>query len=345
MVQIIVPFSVPGEAPASTPRNTPATPPSTDTNIGSRLAIPTAQTTPQPTTPATPQAGSSYSAAETNARNAERGVVKSARTKMGSPVAGAAVTDNCLVTLRSGQVCDVSLALRLGKLVRHGDGSLTEPGHAPATQQQQPQAPQQADAKDDPKSPDKTDTKTDDAPEYDLFDEAGEALVGEIATGVANTDVEAAIGSVAQGLDVSDTVVGRIASQRHLEPAQVQEQIGEVRELFEMQAQDKVRESGLDPDMLFEWGYRERPKLMEAAIRQHLHSRSTRAYETVMDAYIEDLPNIDPNLALNANFGGAATARKGPRGEILITLPNGLETSWKAAVKAGYIKLGHRRRK
>lgn len=338
MVQIVVPFSRPADAPADTNKAAPQA--AARVGADTSLSIKTTQTTPQSPAPAAPQERNSYSAAETVAKNTSRGVVELARTRMGSPVAGAAVTDDCLVTLRSGQVCDVGLALRLGKLVRDAGGSLSEPGRTPAVQQQTQQQPGAKDTND----PDKTDNKPDDAPSYDLFDDAGEALVGDVANGVSNLNVEAAIGAIASGNEIDDDTLGRIASSQHREPEQVREQVGQVREMFELQAQQKVRDSGLDPDMLFAWAYAERPKLMNVAIRQHLHSRSTRAYEPVMDAYIEALPDIDPNLALNVAFGDGTTVRKGPKGEVLVKLRNGMETSWKAAVKAGYIKLGHRRR-
>lgn len=166
-------------------------------------------------------------------------------------------------------------------------------------------------------------------------------MLAELVVTTMPGDQIAAIQQFAAEGVIDQNLINKAASDAHVEPSVMEGQIETVRTAMLAQASAVVEKSGVNPDAVWQWANQHHRAALGEAVRAHAMNRSTTGYTNVARAYMEALPEHDPELILNSDFGGQGRAHRDPNtGKIIITTKGGHQFEWKAALKAGVVSLG-----
>lgn len=299
--------------------------------------------------------GGSHTISHETKEHAEEGqTITSGRTPSGVPRDQSQLTDNDVIRVAGGET-SVKAAIAAGLVSRNPDGSLTVTrGRSPKgkgnareararSAADQQQAQQQEQQGEDHQS---EDGGEDVEANMEALDDTTEGVITEAAQKLSPTDVRGAIEDLAKGQYVREEAIGRMASELGIEPDDMQGRVEQVRGAMQEQAMNRMAAHGVaDAQEIVNWAWENAPEMMGEAIRTHATQRSTKGYDKVVQAYTEQLDNVAPHALLNAQPGdGIRSIRRADNGKILLTLDDGQEMEYRAAVKAGHIKLSKAKR-
>ena len=239
------------------------------------------------------------------------------------------MTPDSVVKLSSnGMSMSLQSALTSGMVTKNPDGSYSEgpEGGGGGTQ---------GGDDDDDKEP-----HPDLAAEFLPSDEA-EAIITELVQNTSVGDQIEIIQQLTSGEGVVDQhLLDKAAGDARLEPDALASKMETVRASMLVQASAVVAKHGVDPEAVWLWSNEHHlPELQKAARRHAMHG-TPAVYNSIAEAYILALPEHDPELILNSDFGGQGRAHKDTEtGAIIITDASGRTYSWQSAVRAGIIKL------
>lgn len=245
------------------------------------------------------------------------GVFTDMRTRTGFPLTMEQLEPQSIVGVPGIGQMELRHAINAGFVVQNANGSYSKnSGQArqPAKQPVHPDLRTEG-----------TDKTTEDA--FEIFENR-----------TAMSTQATAIHELASNGEMSANTMNQLASDMGVEPAQMDEFVGTIRQGFERQARSAIAESGVDPDKVLQWAYAERPAQMSESIKRQLSKRNPDGYRSIAKEYLQNLDTIDPDAILNAQLGKGIEARK-VKGKVILYTPYG-ELPWKSAIRSGMIRLG-----
>jgi len=261
---------------------------------------------------------------ELTQRDPSGGILSTARSTFGRPVAGTDVRPNSIVKV-GGMETSVAAAVAAGLLQRNGDGSYSETGDGSQVSSQAPQEPQQPQEQ---QQQDPAATKVEDLPQQ-LHEYAQ-----DFCSRVDNVTVTSAVNALINGGDLSDNLVGQIAGQMQLEPGEVRGRTDQIRAAYTEQAYKMVGEHA---QAIFDYANAHEPRALQAATQKHVTQEDPRAYDEVVRSFWLNLDRYAPAAILSANNAKDVGARRESNGSITVELKGYPRMSWQAAVRAGLI--------
>ena len=235
------------------------------------------------------------------------------------------------VTLQNGMEMTIRSALEAGFVSQNPDGSYSEG----------PEAGGGGTQGDDDDDDDDKEPHPDLVAEF-LPDEEAEAIMTELVQNTSVGDQIEIIGQLTSGEGVVDQhLLDKAAGDARLEPDALTSKMETVRASMLVQASAVVAKHGVDPEAVWLWSNEHHLPELQKATRRHAIHGTPAVYNAIAEAYILALPEHDPELILNSDFGGQGSARRDPdTGKIVITDSNGAQYDWAAAVRSGIVKLG-----
>lgn len=249
------------------------------------------------------------------------GLITQGRTASGSPVVGGALNENHIVNI-GGLETSLKAAIAARLVTANPDGTFSV-----VSQEARAQAQREREAQ----------AKAEAAEAVETVDRGTEATITTFANGVSPSTVMGAILDFASGQDVREGHITHAASELGMEPTKVRAMVEQVRGAFEAQARSTVDRAGLPSDEVFAWAYQNKPDLMKQAIREQATMRSTKGYQRVAQAYMENMDTINPDALLNAQLGEGLEIKKASNGKLVLKTPKG-EMEYRAAVRSGLLK-------
>ena len=170
--------------------------------------------------------------------------------------------------------------------------------------------------------------------------EAGISAVIETVDPGTQVDI---LSQLASKGEVSSGAIERLASQAGIQPHEAARFVDGVAKEFEAQAKTTLAKAGVDDfDHFSEWVSQHHASELEAAIMAHGMNRNTRGYLPLAQAYVEAMDDHSPDAILSAEFGSGIRAFRADGGEIVLSVPGQGTYGWKAAVRAGLVKVSSR---
>lgn len=229
----------------------------------------------------------------------------------GSPAAS--LTDSAVIEYQ-GQQMPLSVAARLGLVQRDAQGNYSEVTTGDATKAPTDEADQQ-------------EQQAEDGPV--AFSDEGEAYLAHVASEIPAEFHVAVVEQLinGRGVDGLDVSMGELTG---LKGDQYRASVGGALNLFKQQADSDIAKQGIVPEDFYAWAW-QNPQALKAAMREHAASRSTKAYASLIKAYVA---NTSPSTeAMTAGGYETRTERDGSESVCI----NGMWTSVRAAVKAGLL--------
>ncbi|MET0025917.1 MAG: hypothetical protein ABW085_16835 [Sedimenticola sp.] len=274
------------------------------------------------------------------------GVASARSADFGSAQAGASISADSIVDIGGIQM-RVQDAVRAGALAQNPDGSYSDNYKAPQQQtaQQAPPKPNNPLRIETPRTQqqDQIQQQVDQIPAKARLQGDAESQFQEFNASLPGEVVQHAMHVMSSGQDLSDTLVGDLASRLHMEPHELRAKIEPIHEAFAIQAGQEIASYGLDPEAVREWAQENTPDLMKQASFEHFNLRSTDGYNAVAHEYLKQLDKVDPDAILNAELGEGISATIGNRGEILLNTPHG-QMSWASAISTGLVNVSAMKR-
>ncbi|MET0012047.1 MAG: hypothetical protein ABW088_00200 [Sedimenticola sp.] len=288
----------------------------------------------------TPAEGNSFNVGSDVPQNSS-GIATARDRSSGASQIGGSISDDSIVTI-GGMEMRVGDAVAAGAIVKNGDGTYSD-NYAPSKHQsahQSPSKPKNPLAINTPQTSQQEVIKEQvqqvpvsarlDGETEQLFQEFTASLPGAVSQHVMNT--------FADGQELPQSFVGQLASENHVEPYVMQEKIDAIREAFAVQAGQEIAKYGLDPTSVKEWAQENVPEVLKQAVFQQFNLRTTEGYHDVVNTYLANLDQIDPDAILDAELGEGITTQVGPDGVVLLNTPHG-QFSWSGAVRAGLVNV------
>ena len=230
-------------------------------------------------------------------------------------VSGSSIDENCIVNI-GGMEVSVKAAMAAGLLRQDSDGSYLE-------------------VKEAPKEP----VKQEHQEEQESLDKDTEDIIDSLLDNVQPGEVSRAVRLIASGEKIDSATLGRAASQMGIEPEAMSGMLGGVRTAFESQALEAVATTGLNPQEVFDWAYREKPKEMANAIKQHTSTRNTSGYKELAKEYVSVMDQYHPEqivAALPKEMKPQIIMENG-KPKVILNTPAG-QITWQTANRMGFIK-------
>lgn len=264
--------------------------------------------------------------------NGHTGILGTARSAGGSPIAGSAITATSLVDC-DGMQTTAANAERMGYLVKNPATGLYMPG--PEARASEEAAAEKARVmKGEPnKAPEKAPQA---APE--AFDAATEASFNHLQTSTDAGSRMAAMMQITSTGIVEDRTLNALASQMRVEPSEVAGRLDQMRSAMSVQATEAVRKMGADPEDVFRWANANARKALGDAVMTQMTMRTTAGYRDVFNAYLADLPNHAPGVIMATKFEGGVTAQKIGKA-VVLNIPGLGQVGFAQAMKQGLVKI------
>lgn len=254
--------------------------------------------------------------------NAEN-ILDTGRTQAGSPRGASELRESDLITVHGTEIT-VALALRQGYLARSPSGVLEQTGLAA----------REVEAQNAPKP------EAEKPYEEALGDTQAEGALGELCSKTSADAQIAIMSSILTNGEVSKTALMRAADQAKMDPGHVQRMVEGFAEEFHNQAARTVAKAGVtDPQAFFDWAAENRPNEFRTARERHVMERNPKVFEALAKDFLTKGPGYATEDLLAAQMPEGMTIRQGRDGEVIIGHPSIGETSLKAALKQGLIKI------
>ncbi|WP_237482535.1 hypothetical protein [Lichenibacterium dinghuense] len=265
--------------------------------------------------------------------NGHVGILGSATSAMGSPIAASAITPTSLV-MCDGMQTTAANAERLGYLVKNAATGLYEPGPA-ARMSEKAEAEKARIMAGEPAEkaptvgPEQLDANSEAA--YQHFTQSTESATQSFALHEWTTTG-----------DISSRTIGDLARQAGTDPATMSRQIDTMRGAFMTQAHAAIRQAGVTPETFTEWANTDAGfKVTGAAIREHIATRSTKPYAGAVARYLESLAAHNPAAAMGLRFEGGVTASLSGK-TVLLNIPGLGQVPFAVAMRQGLAKVAPR---
>lgn len=241
------------------------------------------------------------------------------RSATGSPRSASNLSPSDIVQV-GGLEMSVAQAERLGFITKDVSGAWSETGAADTVGNEPPPA----------------------APEESgeaLSDTKAESVLADLCSTVSGGTQVSVLHQIVNEGTINPASIARAASEAGIHPNQMAESINAIHAGFEAQAFSTLKGLGSDdPQEFFNWAYQERPGDLKKAMMDHAMNRTTAGYSAMYGAYVESIADSDPEMILGAQFGSGITAAKA-NGAVVLNIPGMGQVSFKAAVKAGLVKV------
>jgi hypothetical protein len=256
--------------------------------------------------------------------------ISSARTGTGQRVTDPALLTPDTIITHGGIETTLGTLLAIGQVMRDANGNYRSV--APGSEQA-PQQPQQ----------DREPTDNDTLPPNEPLDEQSEAVLTEALTKAPAQCVGAAASFINANGAVSDEAISQLAIATGQEPEAVREKFAQVtaaysREAVKLGAKGALCSEEVSREAL-EWArHAKASELKETANRHFAEGRAN--YTGFVIDYLATLDQRDPNRILTATpvKGRSVHWDKG-NNCVVVTLADGTEMSWSAAVRAKLISM------
>jgi hypothetical protein len=177
-------------------------------------------------------------------------------------------------------------------------------------------------------------------PVGEAFSPSAEAGLTALVNATTPDSQVALFSELARTGDVSEAVLGRMASEAGVEPHEMARWVQGVMGEFEGQAERSLAKMGVvDPIAFASWaadnGYQSE---VSDAMYRHITERTTEGYKPLAERFVLDLDRFAPDLILSAEFGQGIRAIRGNDGVPLIEI-DGKTYGWASAVRAGLVRL------
>jgi hypothetical protein len=255
------------------------------------------------------------------------GTITQGRSSSGSPIYGGAINGNSIINVGGGETT-VKAARAAGLVIANADGSFSMVSAATRAQVQQQKQADQDKAR--------AEAQAEELGEVEIVAPQIEGTISTFANSVSPSTVMGAVLDMSNGVDVRDSHIIHAASEMGIEPTQVRGMVEQVRSAFEAQARATVEKTGLTSDEVFAWANEHKPELMKEAIRHQATQRSTKGYQKIAQAYMENLDTINPEALLSAQLGDGLRVKKANNGRIVVETSKG-DIEYRAAIRAGLI--------
>ncbi|VDS09259.1 hypothetical protein PARHAE_02456 [Paracoccus haematequi] len=151
----------------------------------------------------------------------------------------------------------------------------------------------------------------------------------------------AAINAVAETGEIDQRVIERLAQQSGQEPAKIAQQVQQVYDGFHGAISSRLEGAGVHDLELFDEFVGSDQRLhrdMQKAVRDLMMHNDASGFDRLATSYREALDQIDPEAVAEA-LAAAGIRHRRDGGGILMTLPGHGEVTYRAAMKAGLIKV------
>lgn len=251
--------------------------------------------------------------------------VANIRSLEGTPQTVNSMTEDSIVTLHGGGEVKLSDAIEAGLVVLTDDGSLVQGRDAPPVAKSVEKEPQEV----------HEDLKAVSLPN-EADEQAMEALIADTAP---STQIEA-IAEFAKDGEISARLISQGASEAGIEPSEMHDRLAGIQQSMFNQASDRVAKMGIDPASLWEHANIHMREALGKAAHAQLTKRTLHDYDNLSREYILTMDDHSPDAILNGQLGeGIKSVHRDDKGVIVLTDTNGASYSWKAAVRAGLVKL------
>lgn len=297
---------------------------------GTQVTIRTDDKTGQQTMTATPAHQGRWVDGGELARGGE--VERTIRSgKTGSPVLNRAYTGNDTVEV-NGQRMSLNMAATLGLVSRDAAGGFSFSGEA-GSDRAQPQGQPQGQPNGNPEGEHQAET-------FRASDDAETAIAALTQATMPGAQI-AALNSVVETGEVDPRVIERLAQQSGQEPAKMAQQVQQVYDGFHGAISSRLEGAGVHDLELFDefvGGDQRHYRDMQKAVRDLMMHNDASGFDRLANSYREALDQIDPEAVMEAlDAAGIRHQRHGS--SIVMTLPGHGEVSYRAALKAGLIKV------
>ncbi|WP_103173678.1 hypothetical protein [Paracoccus sp. SY] len=152
----------------------------------------------------------------------------------------------------------------------------------------------------------------------------------------------AAINSVVETGEVDPRAIERLAQQAGKEPAQMAQQVLQDFDGFHGAISSGIESAGVHDLELYDefvGGDQRHYRTMQKAVRDLMMHNDTSGFDRLATSYREALDVIDPEAVAEVLDAAGIKHRRGDGGNIVMNLPGHEEVSYRAAMKAGMIKV------
>jgi hypothetical protein len=225
------------------------------------------------------------------------------------------LTEKTIVTVEGIQM-PLAEAVRHGFVSRDAAGNYTNAPNAPAA----------ADSSDAATSEGAAAVDTDDGPV--AFPAEVEQAVVAFTADMPPQILDATVSQViAGGIEAIDPKTAQTLGQ---DPVEFREDVSKTVAAFQLQADELVKRSGVEPAELWNWARENRREALQDAMRRHAYGRTVAGYKPIIAAYLDHVP-ISSHAASAAGY---ETRTEGGTEMIKI---GGTWTTLKAAARAGLL--------
>lgn len=180
--------------------------------------------------------------------------------------------------------------------------------------------------------------------DFTASEEAEEALGNIIAKTPQSTQMAALDSLIRNGGTMDEGMIGRMATQAGVEPAQMAETVNRAYEGMEKAVYDRMAPLGVYDADAFTAFIHSDPAVhqrMVESVRDLMSSNSTKGFESLATEFAELADKIDPSAVEDALNDAGIKFRRLPQGGVLLDLKaqGQGELAFKQAVKLGIIKL------
>ena len=185
--------------------------------------------------------------------------------------------------------------------------------------------------------PEADDSGTDKVP--DLAPELHEMATNFVQS-TDNLTVTSATREIIDTGGLSDQTVTSIATQMGLEPDEVRNRATALNNALLSQARDLTAAHIGTPeaaDDVFAWAREHAPSLLRDAIQDHVNNEQSGGYARLARAYLEVLPERNPEMILNSPDAKARDIKRDHNGVITVAIEGAGRVEWRVAVRQGLI--------
>lgn len=169
------------------------------------------------------------------------------------------------------------------------------------------------------------------------------ALIGGFPNETAN---EIALAYSGLGEVPEEQIIRTISEGAGLSRDTAELALAGIKHEFSKQAEAAVTALGVpDVEQFSEWARLHHPERFSEAMFQHITQRTPSAYADLAKEFVASLDEVDPEAILEAKMpSGMASWKDTNTNQVMIMLPDGTTHEYRAAVRAGIIKVSARRR-
>ncbi|MFN8828813.1 MAG: hypothetical protein ACK50Q_01070 [Labrys sp. (in: a-proteobacteria)] len=286
--------------------------------------------------------------------NGQTGILATARSSLeGNRLQPHQLKGSDYVSIGSMNEVTVDMAVQLGFLVPDPAGGYREPGGASQSQAHQARQPSNGQPSREALNTNihqdgfntSTEAPSNDANDLMALSEPAEKALLSVTQIVPREMQHSAAVSFADTGTISSSEITQLAEAAGLDADTTAIMIGGIHKEFHDQAVKVTGQLGVDSyEDFVEWAEQHYREDFSNAVLQHILTRAPKAaYADLASKYIETLDSRDPEAILTAEVApGIRTYFDDASRQIMVQLPGGVTTSYRAAVQRGLIRVSRK---